>query len=387
MQQQYDYIITGAGCAGLSLLKRMMQHPIFEQKKILLIDKADKNTNDRTWCFWEQQPGAFENIIHQRWKQIDFYSDDFSARFDLAPYEYKMIRGIDLFSSVLREAKQRSNIDILTEDVHSVFSNETYAVVKTKEKEFHAGYVFNSIFFNDWKQEALRKKNVYVLLQHFKGWIIETSQNVFDERIATFMDFRISQQRGTAFVYVLPISKNKALIEYTLFTEEVLAQQEYDAELSNYIQAFLGIRNYSVTHTEFGIIPMTNYSFSKGEGRIINIGTAGGQTKASSGYTFQFIQKHAEKIIDALVQGKDLLSTQSVFQKRFNLYDRILLNVLYNKKLRGDKLFAQLFKKNSPQKILKFLDNETSFAEEWKIMNSVPLSKFLPASLKEIFNS
>jgi lycopene beta-cyclase len=387
MTDKYDYIITGAGCAGLSLLKRMMCHPFFGQKKILLIDKADKSTNDRTWCFWEQQPGAFEDIVHQRWKQIDFYSNDFSARFDLAPYEYKMIRGIDLFSSVLSEAKQRSDIDILIEDVHSVFSNETYAAVKTKEKEFHAGYVFNSIFFNDWKQEALQKKNVYVLLQHFKGWIIETSENVFDERIATFMDFRISQERGTTFVYVLPISKNKALIEYTLFTEEVLTQQEYDAELSMYIQSFLHVKNYTVIHTEFGIIPMTNYSFPKGEGRIINIGTAGGQTKASSGYTFQFIQKHAEKIIDALVRGKDPLSTQSIFQKRFNLYDRILLNVLYNKKLNGDKLFAQLFKKNSPQTVLKFLDNETSFAEELKIMNSVPLNKFLPASLKEFFNN
>jgi len=76
---------------------------------------------------------------------------------------------------------------------------------------------------------------------------------------------------------------------------------------------------------------------------------------------------------------------QSILDKRFHLYDGILLNVLQNKKMGGDKIFAQLFKKNAPQTILKFLDNETTFMEELKIMNSVSLSTFLPATIKQIF--
>src|ERR1044072_3017091 len=156
MITRYDYIITGAGCAGLSLLHRMLLQSFFNDKKILLIDKAEKNINDRTWCFWEQQRGAFENIVYHRWEQIDFYSNDFSARFDLTPYEYKMVRGIDLYTTVLNEAKQHANIDITYEEVQSVFSNESYAVVKTINKEFHADYVFNRILFTDWKQQALQ---------------------------------------------------------------------------------------------------------------------------------------------------------------------------------------------------------------------------------------
>src|SRR5687767_10156799 len=105
MQQHYDYIITGAGCAGLSLLRRMMQHSFFINKKILLIDKEQKTGNDRTWCFWEQQPGFFEDIVYHRWEQADFYSDHFSARYDLTPYTYKMIRGSDLYTKVLNEAR------------------------------------------------------------------------------------------------------------------------------------------------------------------------------------------------------------------------------------------------------------------------------------------
>ena len=385
MVSRYDYIITGAGCAGLSLLRSIMQHTFFANKKILLLDKAEKNINDRTWCFWEQQPGVFEDIVYHSWKQIDFYSNDFSARFDLMPYQYKMIRGIDLYTIVLNEAKQHANVDILHDEIQSVFSNESYAVVKTVEKEFHADYIFNSIFFTDWKQQALAQKNTYVLLQHFKGWIIECDKNIFDERIATFMDFRVSQDKGATFVYVLPVAKNKALIEYTVFSEEILQKEEYDAALQNYIQSILNIKRYTILHAEFGVIPMTNYKFSIGENRVINIGTAGAQTKASSGYTFQFIQKQTAKITDALIHEQNPLLTKSFFEKRFNLYDSILLNVLQHKKMSGDKLFSQLFKNNSVQNIFKFLDNETSLKEELKIMNSVSLKTFLPAAIKEIF--
>ena len=383
--QHYDYIITGAGCAGLSLLRAIMQRPFFKQKKILLIDKANKNTNDRTWCFWEYKPGLFENIIHHRWQQIDFYSNYFSARYDLIPYEYKMVRGIDLYETVLKEARQHSNIEIIYDDVLSIDNNENSATVKTANTTFTASYIFNSIIFGDWKQQALQQKNVHVLLQHFKGLMIETNEAIFDDNIATFMDFRTGQTKGPTFFYVLPVAKNKALIEYTLFSEKILEQSDYDAALEDYIQTTLNIKNYTTTHTEFGIIPMTNHAFSKGEGSIINIGTAGNQTKGSSGYTFQFIQKHTAKIIEALVDNKTPLLKETISEKRFHLYDSVLLNVLRNKKMNGDKLFAQLFQNNTPQTILKFLDNETSFKEELKIMNSVSLSAFLPAAIKEIF--
>ncbi len=381
----YDYIIAGAGCAGLSLLRRMMQHEYFSNKKILLIDKNRKDVNDRTWCFWEQQPGLFQDIVHHQWKQIDFYSTGFSARFDLDPFTYKMIRGIDLYSTVLNEAKQHSNIEILFEEAFSVTNKETTAVLRTTTNEYSAGYIFNSIFFNDWKRKAILKKDNYVLLQHFKGWLIETDKNVFDERIATFMDFRINQEKGTTFIYTLPLAKNKALVEYTLFTDEVLPQKEYDEALKHYVETVLQLKNYAITHTEFGVIPMTNYNFSKGDNRIINIGIAGGQTKASSGYSYQFIQKHTVKIIDALISNKNPLVKESLTEKRFRLYDGIFLNVLCNKKMPGDKLFAQLFQKNPPVSIFRFLDNETTFKEELKIMNSVSLATFLPAAIEEIF--
>jgi len=106
------------------------------------------------------------------------------------------------------------------------------------------------------------------------------------------MDFRPHGNHPTAFTYLLPFTTTKALVEYTLFSKNLLQENDYDDALKNYIHHFLHLQNYNVLHHEFGIIPMSTQRFSPGKGNVINIGTAGGQKqKASTGYTFQFIQK------------------------------------------------------------------------------------------------
>jgi lycopene beta-cyclase len=357
----------------------MMQHSFFRNKQILVADTSPKTLNDRTWCFWEQKQGMFEEIVHHKWQQLDFYSNHFSARFDILPYEYKMIRGIDFYNYVLEKAKRYSNIHFCYGNVESLQKENDKAIATIDNKKLSANYIFNSIIFD----HSIPSNKIF-LLQHFKGWLIEVPSNIFDERIATFMDFRVSQEHGTAFVYILPVAKDKAIVEFTLITEQLLQQHQYDESLKKYIYEFLNLKNYSITEQEFGAIPMTNSPFQKNEARIINIGTAGNQTKASSGFTFSFIQKHSDAIIEALVNNKSPQITSSLFKRRFNLYDSILLNILHKKKMNADEIFAHLFKKNPPQRVLKFLDNETNFFEELKIMKSVPTNIFFPVAIREL---
>ncbi len=376
----FDYIITGSGCAGLSLLYRMMHEPFFNEKRILIADKSQKNRNDKTWCFWEKETGLFENIVYHRWKQLDIFGVDFSARFDILPYEYKMIRSFDFYNLIINLAKQKKNIHFRFGEITSIKNENKKGCVVIDDKKFYADYIFNSISFD---QSFYAKYN---LLQHFKGWLIETENDFFLKDVATFMDFRVTQNQGTTFVYLLPVSSKKALVEYTVFSENILHQSEYDEALKNYLTVFFKINKYSVIEEEFGVIPMTDYKFSKGCKSIVNIGTAGGQTKASSGFTFQFIQKHSAKIINALINKKDPIIKENFFEKRFSLYDAVLLNILQNKKMNGAEIFIQLFKKNNVQRVLRFLDNETDVLQELKIMKTVPSKIFLPAAIKEMFN-
>jgi len=380
LPNHYNYIITGAGCAGLSLLMRMLQHPFFDDKKILVIDQSKKITNDRTWCFWEKEPGIFEPIIHHQWARVNFFSGRYSSILDLSPYQYKMIQGIDLYSYVKEASDTRTNIEWRYEIVKSVNSNTDMATVELETKSFTADYIFNSILLEQPKVS----KGKYYLRQHFKGWVIETKEPHFDPALATFMDFRVSQKHGTTFIYLMPTSSTSALVEYTLFTESLLEKEEYETALREYISSYLHITDYTIIHEEFGVIPMTNMQFPSQEGRVIYTGIAGGQAKGSSGYVFQFIQKRATQIIESLVTGKQLSLPVTWTDKKFHLYDSVLLNVLHNRKMNGDEIFSRIFQKNPPRRVLRFLDNESNLREDLQIMRSVPSGIFLPAALQEL---
>ena len=358
---------------------RMIRSGKFSDKKILLLDKEPKTKNDRTWCFWEKGNGFFDKVVYKKWDTISFLSNDYSSLMNITPYQYKMIRGIDFYQYCFNEIAENSNIEVVYGDIKNwQYEKEaTIFNIDNQEIKLTKATVFNSIY-----EPGETTKKTIKLLQHFKGWVIETHKPSFNPGEATMMDFRVHQQYGTTFTYVLPFSSTSALIEYTLFTKELLNQEQYDEELKNYIKSFLKIGSYTIKEQEFGVIPMTNEKF-RFDGHGWQIGTAGGQTKASSGYTFQFIQKQSQQIVDYLIDGK-LLKNLPATPKRFRFYDNTLLHILYYNKLPGDKIFSQLFKKNKPQQVLRFLDNESSLKDELQIISSLPTGPFLKAALKQL---
>lgn len=379
LSDQYDYIITGAGAAGLSLVMHMIHSGGFRDKRILLVDRDAKRTNDRTWCFWEKEEGLFESIVYKQWEHLHFHTPALSKELAIHPYTYKLVRGIDFYRYCLSAIEQQPNIEMVQAPVERVFSEGEETGVVIAGKKVLAGYVFNSILF-DRPQLA---KSHYWLLQHFKGWRIKTAAPAFDAGKATLMDFRTGQERGTSFLYVLPFSDTEALIEYTLFSDAVLEEGAYDAALKHYIGEDWGIKDYEVEESEFGVIPMTNYNFPARQHRIIHIGTAGGQTKGSSGYTFRFIQKHSAALVQSLLRQGHPFAVESA-RKRFHFYDSVLLNILHGRKLEGSHVFEELFRKNPPQQIFKFLDNETSLVEDMRILATLPFMPFTRAAVDHL---
>ncbi len=105
----YDFIIAGGGLAGLSLAYHLIDSPL-RDRSILIIDKDAKQQNDRTWCFWEEQPTLFDEIAYRVWHRLRFVGDDFTREYDLAPYRYQMIRGIDFYDFTRDKLSQCANI-------------------------------------------------------------------------------------------------------------------------------------------------------------------------------------------------------------------------------------------------------------------------------------
>jgi lycopene beta-cyclase len=386
LTKSYDYIIAGAGCAGLSLLMRMIQDPFFSQKKILVVDASGKNGNDRTWCFWEKVPDIFESIVHHRWNKLDFFSETYTAELSISPYTYKMIQGLSFYNYVKSEVERHPNVAWLQETIRGLATPATDAAgmrlsgIVLEDRSIYAEYVFNSIQFEPIRPQP----HQYYLQQHFKGRTIQTKEPFFDPGKATFMDFRVSQEHGTTFMYMLPTSATTALVEYTLFTKDLLPPEYYDRAIKEYITEYLRIPEYEIVHEEFGIIPMTNAIVPQTNGGIVYIGIAGGQVKASSGYAFRFIQKKTAEIVDALKKGRAVSVKAGFRDTKGLLYDSTLLHILYHQKMGGSAIFSRIFRHNRASDVLAFLDNESSLLTDLKIMSSVPTAVFLPVALREL---
>ena len=378
--KQYDYIFTGAGLSALMTVYKMVQSGQFKDKTILLLDENAKKTNDRTWCFWTKKKGIWNNIISKTWDSALFANQDFQRNLDLNSYQYHMVKGLDFYSQVFNVISKEENIHFLNQKVTDIEESETIIMLQTETESFSCSKLFNSIYT---KSKMDIQTDYPVLQQHFIGWFIKSEQAVFNPEQATFMDFSVEQKGNTRFMYVLPTSKTEALVEYTLFSHTLLTKEEYETEIKNYIQK-LGISHYEIIEKEQGSIPMTCYPFWKNNTKnVLNIGTSGGWTKASTGYTFKNSDKKSSELVAFLQRETNF--TKFHKQNKFWIYDLLLLDILDRKNESGSSIFSSMFKKGKPTLIFKFLDEETTLLEDIQVILKCPKVPFIQALFHAIF--
>ena len=377
----YDYIIIGAGASGLLLANAMGKDSFFAERSILLLDKDLDKPNDRTWCFWEKGEGEFDAILHKTWDYILVADDSYSKRMAIDPYKYKMIRAEDFYNTSRTAINGYPNITFLKGKVVGIEEKDNKVIVATDSHTFFGKKVFNSIF--DYKP-LLQQKKYPVLQQHFMGWFIKSDSPIFDSEQATFMDFSIPQKGNTRFMYVLPLSKTEALVEYTLFSENPLSVQEYEEAIRNYIKNNLSCNQYEILDREKGNIPMSCYNFNAHNSKnLMHIGVAGGWAKPSSGFTFMRTHLKTKALIPFLKENRPL---NTFFKKdRFWFYDLLLLDILFKENNKGRLIFGQLFKNRNPQKIFAFLDEKTTIWQDLSIIMACPKKEFIRAFLGRVF--
>jgi len=373
----YDYIILGAGLSGLGIALKLTEDPFFQNKKILLLDKQQKTEDDRTWCFWHRGDCDWETIINKKWPKIGFKSAGFEAEIPIYPYTYNKIKASEYYEYCFERLQKSGQVTFKVEAVEDLKETSAGVEVRTAAQTYSANKLFNSIL----PQGILKsqKKNI-VLNQHFIGWFIRTEKSVFDPETAIFMDFSIPQSGNTRFMYLLPTSTTEALVEYTLFSEELLPTETYEDGIKNYLKSHK-IDGYTITGKERGCIPMTVFPFEKRNSKhVVNIGAAGGWTRASTGFTFSYTQKRIQQLVDFLKKNNDFRTWK--IRDRYRWYDRLFLDVLYRKNGEGSLIFEAMFKNNPTDRVFRFLDGESSLAEDLKIIWSLPKKEFIRSFFK-----
>lgn len=378
---RFDIIIAGAGAAGLTLLWYILQSPSLKTKEILVLDKSIQPVNDKTWCYWESNNLDLREFIHHSWDELEVGSMGKYISQHLKDYSYNCIRNGDYAEKILSQAKPHSNITFKETGIQKFYNVDDLGVVETDAGTFKAPFIFQSVL----KPPDFNQSKVDVsLLQHFIGWEIETDTDLFNPDKAVFMDFNVKQYDGVTFMYVLPMSSKTALIEYTLFSGRLLDEKEYEAEITAYLSDRYNIEanQYKIVRKEKGAIPMEDRQFSTWYCKnVMNVGTVGGLTKPTTGYTFTRIHRQSKLIISALEKGLKP-AAEKASSYRFRVYDMMLLHLLDTDPKISLKIFHDLFNRNQFDSILRFLEEKSNLFQELSIFSSLPYTPFFKAIYK-----
>ena len=354
--KEFDYVIIGGGCAGLSLAFELEIHNKLENKTLAIIEPRSEYKKDKTWSFWKIFPHNFEDCVKKSWENFSINIPNKFAHLKCNDFPYQTIDSGLFYEKINRKLKENSNI-IFFKNINNINLN-------------------NSFIFNSLPTLNSDENNLW---QHFSGIEIETKNNFFDEDIFNLMDFDCEQKDSVHFFYTLPFEKNKALVETTWLSKiNNSSIKNYEVQIKNYIENHLNIKNYKINYKEEGAIPLF-YPSNTGEKNKINIGTAGGMTRLSTGYTFLNIQEHSKYIRENI----ENISKAKIFKikKKYHFLDKIFLRVLKKHPEKMPSIFFRMFN-GSSKIIIKFLSNKSNFIEDLLIIFKMPKWPFIKALLK-----
>ena len=349
--KEFDYIIIGGGCAGLSLAYELDLHSKLIDKTLAIVEHRDEYKRDKTWSFWKVSPHNFEDCTIKSWDNFTINIPSHLKHVDCKNMPYQTIDSGLFYQKIIDKIKQNNNI---------------YFFKNINEVNTENSFIFNSV--------GDKIDNKSSLWQHFSGIEIETSKDFFDEKIFNLMDFDCDQKNSVHFFYTLPFSKTKALIETTWISDlNNTSLNDYDIQLKDYIEDKLKIKNYKINYKETGAIPLFHPNNIKKLNQI-EIGTAGGMTRLSTGYTFLNIQEQSKYIRKNIENIKDT----KIFsiERKYEFLDNIFLKVLKKNPERMAQIFYKMFN-SSPNTVINFLSNKSNILEDISIISKMPKWVFL----------
>ena len=184
---EFDYVIIGGGCAGLSLAYELENHEKLKNKTLAIIEPRSEYKRDKTWSFWKVTPHNFEDCVKKSWTNFSVNISSGSKHLECNNFPYQAIDSGLFYTKINNKLKKNKNIFF--------FKN-------TKDIKLDNSFIFNSV--------PSIKGNENNLWQHFCGVEIETNNNIFDENIFNLMDFNCDQRDSVHFFYTLPFEKKKS---------------------------------------------------------------------------------------------------------------------------------------------------------------------------------
>jgi len=368
----FDLIVLGGGCAGLSLATRLAG-AVSSGLRVLIIEGRVRYTNDRTWCFWKTPAVSGGHPVEQQWETMSLRSGQQCILVDCSATPYQMLPADRFYSAALSAFSEATNISL---KLGTAVTAEPRKMGQSWEVATSAGAFFGRMVV-DTRPQRLPERNGATLWQSFYGQEIDCDGPVFNPECMDMMDFLSPDVACVPFVYVLPMTPTRALVEVTVFGADPLHPKDLANRLEAAIAERVGSSAFRVLRSEHGILPMGLRGIPVNPDRsYVQAGFMAGGARASTGFAFQRIQRWADNCAKSILAGRlpvGHLSDPAVLRAM----DHIFLKVLRAHPEKAGGLFCALFGKADASRVIRFLSGEGGLLDYLAVIAALPPMPFI----------
>ncbi len=369
-------IVLGAGCAGLSLAAALLRAGV--RDPIVVLDRRDAWPDDRTWCFWDTGGIPHADLAGHAWPAWTIQTSVGRTVARGRRHRYVHLRSRELYDRLLGVVEAAPNCELRTGvTVTGVREDARGVEVITSAGSLRGSRAWDAM---GGAGPLLRGRpdGAVELRQAFLGQEVETATAAFDPGVASLMDFRVSQEDGLHFVYVLPFSPTRALVEDTHVRRRPVAPAVRRATLQRYLGERCGVEEFTVRKEERGSLAMTSWGFPAVRSpRLAAVGAAAGAVRPSSGYAFVRLQRHVDAVAAAVAAGRPLPS--GLQSARRVALDRLFLHALDAAPERFPERFRSLAAGVPGDVFARFMSDSSSLMDEARVIAALPSRPFLAA--------
>ncbi|MEM8736048.1 MAG: lycopene cyclase family protein [Planctomycetota bacterium] len=407
---RYDCILVGGGLqSGLIALAVKHFHP---HAKILMIERAPKIAGNHTWSFHPGDVPAqarvwLKHLIEFSWKDYDVRigktwrkvnleyasvsSDHFASMVEnifahgaaqraqmLEHVAAMAIASAEPNSLALDVESKRIVSDRSTENSH-LLTNTDVVTIEPTRVETKCGSIFHAPLVIDCRGPSKDVAYSACGFQKFWGFEIELENN-WPEESPAVMEGVEAQEDGFRFLYTLPFTPRRVLVEDTRFSD---TPKLVRAESIDLVAAYMqrrGIGKYRIVREETGVLPMpfSNEQMPAATAPLSG-GYAGGWFHAATGYSFPMAAAFAQAVASGpLATASDrieALSKQHRSRAKFSRFLNRLLFRLVAPKYRH-RIFQRFYRVLNEDAIERFYSHQFSSVDALRIVVGIPPTLF-----------
>lgn len=367
--------VLGAGCFGTAFVEHMRR--LDPRARLVVIDSRKTFDQTQRWCFWQPRHYPLPTGTTRVWNNYQYCLNEKPVTRHLRNWSYVHVDSPAYFRHAQTAWPNDPQIEFhpgtRVTDVQSV-RGHGYRI-ETEAGSFLAQRVIDS------RSQASRLPTHPLpgktgWWQSFLG--VEIRGEIDHLPLDTFrlMDFGFESTFPLGFGYCLPLSSHRTLVEFTVFADHAVSENQLMDELNRYLH-HLHLDGKPILAREKGWLPMAVPSPTAPlqPGTYWEGGIRGTCARPSSGYAYLRSMQQAELFARGCFEDRRIAPAPA--PSLFTLLDGVFLETLANHPHLARHCFEQLLGRTSGDQLAAFMAEKPLPGSLFQIVTALPKWPFM----------